>query len=417
MINVKVLIFAVCIFPTYMFSKTYTICGDCEHTSISETIHLAEAGDTLEVLAGHYQEGNIIIDKSLHLIGQDWPVIDGEGNSEILTVVADSVTIEGLQLQNVGTSYTEDRAAIRIRKAKGCIIANNRLYNSFFGIYLERVTDCLIQGNEIIGEAEQEMSSGNAIHLWYCHRIRIHDNHLGHHRDGIYLEFVDHSVLKGNLSENNLRYGLHFMFSDHNEYQHNIFKHNGAGVAVMFSKFIVMQNNQFLGNWGPAAYGLLLKEIYDSEIRGNVFKENTQALYGESATRILIAENDFIHNGWAMKILGSCMDDTIVNNNFISNTFDLSTNSSRNYNHYMANYWSNYAAYDLDKDGVGDIPHRPVRLYAYLVAKVPPSIILLRSLFIDLIGFAEKIIPVLTPASLEDAQPRMVPRPSIHLPK
>ncbi len=317
--------------------------------------------------------------------------------------------ISGLQLQNVGTSYTQDRAGISVERQSYCIIENNRLFNTFFGIYLKHSSHCVIRNNDIFGEAEQEISSGNAIQLWYSKYIKVIDNKVKNHRDGIYLEFVDKSDITGNVSEDNLRYGLHFMFSNENNYLNNVFKNNGAGVAVMFSREINMIGNIFEDNWGTASYGLLLKEIYDGEISDNIFEDNTIALYGEGAVRLKITNNDFINNGWALKILGSSMDNIFTQNNFIANTFDLSTSSKRNYNKYYLNYWSEYTGYDLDRDGVGDVPFRPVKLFSYLVTKVDPSIILLRSTFIDILNFAEKVTPLFTPETLMDESPLMYP--------
>jgi nitrous oxidase accessory protein len=170
-----------------------------------------------------------------------------------------------------------------------------------------------------------------------------------------------------------------------------------------------MINNIFEMNWGTASYGLLLKEIYDGKIEGNRFSKNTIGIYGEGANRLQIVRNVFSENGWALKILGSCFDNIFTQNNFIGNTFDLSTNSSRNYNSYEGNYWSEYNGYDLNRDGFGDIPYRPMKLFSYLVTTVDPSIVLLRSFFIDIINFAEKVTPMFTPASLIDNQPLMKP--------
>lgn len=350
-----------------------------------------------------------MIDKPLVLVGEDYPIVDGENNSEIFTITSDSVTIIGFQIQNVGVSYTVDRAGINVVRSKHVRIENNRLINTFFGVYLQKSSHCLIKNNVIIGNAIEEMSSGNAIHLWYSKHTRIEYNDVRKHRDGIYLEFVDESEIIGNHSEGNIRYGLHFMFSNKDNYVGNTFKDNGAGVAVMFSRDIVMDNNHFDHNWGTTAYGLLLKEIYDGEIKNNRFTTNTTAIYGESATRLKITNNTFEQNGWALRLLGSCMDNTISANNFFDNTFDVATNSSRNYNNYNGNFWNEYAGYDLDKDGVGDVPHRPVKLFSYMVTRSESSIILLRSLFIDLLNFAEKVTPVFTPETLIDERPLMKP--------
>ena len=390
-------------------ARTIEVCADCSVQSIKKAMNKAFDGDTLIINEGIYKEGNIVINKKLTLIGKGFPVLDGEGKTEIITIKADSVIIMGLQIQNVGTSYIKDQAGINIVESDGCIIQNNKLLNTFFGVYIQKSSGCIISDNEIIGEAEQEISSGNAVHLWYCNDIIVKDNMIKHHRDGIYLEFVDNSRITGNLSENNLRYGLHFMFSNDDQYLNNTFRSNGAGVAVMFSKKIEMKYNLFEKNWGSASYGLLLKEIYDSEIEENEFIENTVGIYAEGATRCMITNNEFSGNGWALKILGSSMDNTFTMNNFFSNTFDLSTNSSRNTNTYYKNYWSAYTGYDLDKNGIGDVPYHPVKLFSYVVNRVEPSIVLLRSLFVDIINFAEKVAPAITPETLVDPKPLMKP--------
>ncbi len=290
---------------------------------------------------------------------------------------------------------------------KYCTIEDNRLIDTYFGIYLKKIKHTIIRNNTMEGIAKNEVNSGNGIHLWYCEDILIEGNQIRGHRDGIYFEFVENSRILGNVSEDNIRYGLHFMFSNHDDYIGNTFKNNGTGVAVMFSNFIIMKDNRFVDNWGTSNYGLLFKEIYDGELSGNLFKNNTTAIFADGTNRIKITHNDFISNGWAMNIFGSCMDNEIAYNNFISNTFDLTTNSSRNHNDYHDNYWDHYTGYDLDRDGTGDVPYRPVRLFSFVISKVPESIILLRSFFIDMINIAEKVAPVLTPQSLLDERPKM----------
>ena len=259
----------------------------------------------------------------------------------------------------------------------------------------------------IKSKAVDEYNSGNGIQLWYSHFVEVSNNHIQGTRDGIYLEFSDNITITNNTSTNNLRYGLHFMFSDDDIYTNNTFENNGAGVAVMFSKKIKMRHNIFRKNWGTAAYGMLLKEINDAEITDNIFEENTIGINIEGSNRIEYKNNNFIGNGWAIKVVGACYTNSFINNNFLYNSFDISYNSRLNDNVFDRNYWSNYAGYDLDKDGIGDVPYRPVKLFSYIVNRTPETIILLRSLFMDIIDFSEKVSPVFTPDNLLDANPLM----------
>jgi len=376
--------------------------------TITEALSHAHDNDTVLIHPGTYREGTLEINKPLVLMGYNDPILDGENQYEIIQVRADWVVISGLTIKNVGISYVEDRSAIRIIESSNCTIESNTLIDAFFGIYLEHCKNILVMNNNIKGNARHEMNSGNAIHAWYCKNITVTGNYAEGHRDGIYLEFVDDSSVEDNKVINNLRYGLHFMFSDNNRYVRNIFKENGAGVAVMFSKEILMEKNEFANNWGSSRYGLLLKEITDSEISFNIFTKNTIAIYAEGVNRVLINNNDFMRNGWALNILGSCADNTICNNNFLNNSFDVSTNSSRNYNNYNHNYWSeNTGGYDLDKNGVSDVPYRPVKLFSYLIANMQSATILMRSLLVDLINHAENVAPVITPHNLLDNEPLM----------
>jgi nitrous oxidase accessory protein len=88
---------------------------------------------------------------------------------------------------------------------------------------------------------------------------------------------------------------------------------------------------------------------------------------------------------------------------------DISYNSKLNDNTFDENYWSSYTGYDLDKNGYGDVPYRPVKLFSYMVNKTPETIILLRSLFVDILNFSEKVSPVFTPDDLLDNNPLMKP--------
>jgi len=397
------------LFTATLFAQRIEVCTSCRISTITQAVEKAEPFDTIILKKGVYKEYNIGITKPLTIIGEGNPVIDGDNKGEIITIESDNVTIEGLTIVNVGTSYTTDFAAIRVVKSENFLIKNNMLERLFFGIYLEKSNHGKVLDNTIKGDAVNEYNSGNGIQLWYCNNVEVTNNRIRNVRDGIYLEFSDQIEIKNNKSTNNLRYGLHFMFSNNDTYTNNLFENNGAGVAVMFSKFIKMYDNVFRKNWGTASFGLLLKEINDSEIKGNIFEENTVGINIEGSNRIEYSNNDFKSNGWAVKVRGACYANTFTKNNFLYNSFDISYNSKINDNVFDKNYWSNYTGYDLNKNGIGDVPYRPVKLFSYIVNRTPETIILLRSLFIDIIDFSEKVSPVFTPDNLMDNNPLLKP--------
>lgn len=392
-----------------LFATKYRVGQQHTIKKIRDGIALAKGGDTLLVSAGNYREGNLIIEKSLVLIGENFPVLDGEDKFEILTIHAHHVVIKGFRFIDTGIASINDLAAIKILESKFVNILNNQFENSFFGIYFASSSDCVVDRNQLTADAEAEHQIGNGIHLWKCHNMTISNNRIKGQRDGIYFEFVTNSLITNNYSEGNMRYGLHFMFSNDDEYRDNTFINNGAGVAVMYTKGVKMINNTFEHNWGSSSYGLLLKDIRDSFVLGNVFKENSVGIFMEGSSRNQINKNEFVNNGYALRLQASCDDNIFEQNNFRQNTFDLVTNGSVVLNTIQSNYWDRYEGYDLNRDKVGDVPYRPISLYGTVIERMPTAILLWRSFFVFLLDRAEKAIPVITPENLKDQFPSMVP--------
>lgn len=376
--------------------------------TIAAALASARPGDRIVIESGTYREAGLVLRTSgVTLEGRGWPVLDGEGRREVLVIAADDVTVRGLVLARTGVSNLEDRAGLRVRGARRCRIERNRLLDNLFGIYLENAADCVVRENEIVAHGASQATSGNGIHLWYSPGAVVEQNVVRGHRDGIYFEFSQRGVTRRNLSERSQRYGLHFMFSDSCRYEENTFRENASGVAVMYSRGIGIRGNRFERSLGAAAYGLLLKEILGGEIAENVFAENSTGLYLEGSSHLAVRDNDFVQNGWAAKVLGDAEDNRFTGNRFAANAFDVSTNSRDVNATFDGNWWDEYKGYDLDGDGVGDVPFHPVRFFALVVEQHPPALVLLRSPLVALLDAAERVLPVLTPAALVDRRPLM----------
>jgi nitrous oxidase accessory protein len=392
-----------------LWAKVYKVQKNTAISSVQQAINIAQNGDTVLVEPGIYKEKNIVVNKSIVLIGNHYPVLDGEHIYEIISVKANNVTVKGFKLIHSGISSLIDIAGIKIYSREGVAIVDNILEDTFFGIYLQKAVNCLIENNKLTAYATTDQQSGNGIHCWQSDSLRIIGNTITGHRDGIYFEFVTNSVIWRNISRANSRYGLHFMFSHNNAYIANIFQNNNAGVSVMFSHGVKMFNNVFEDNWGDGCYGIFLKEITDSYISGNKFLRNTTGIFMEGATRVMVEKNEFNKNGWAVKIDASCLDDTITHNNFFANSFDIATNGSLVLSSFSYNYWDKYEGYDLDKNNLGDVPYHPVSLFSMIVAENPTAMILFRSIMATLLDKIEKILPSLTPENLVDHYPFMKP--------
>jgi nitrous oxidase accessory protein len=391
------------------FGRVITVSKSGRLQSLKQAVALAHSGDTILVNAGTYTEGNIIIEKSLTIIGEGYPVLDGENKYEILTIHATDVVIKGLRFIKTGVASINDLAAVKVLDSKNIKVLDNQFEDTFFAIHISNSSHCWIENNELKADVEAEHQIGNGIHLWKCHHITVNNNKVDGHRDGIYFEFVTNSLITNNHSEGNLRYGLHFMFSHNNEYRRNTFIRNGAGVAVMYTTGVKMIENTFELNWGSSAYGLLLKDIRDSEVRNNRFLKNSVGIFMEGSSRIQFTQNAFEQNGYGVRLQASCDDNVFYKNNFSGNTFDLATNGSLVLNKVESNYWDKYEGYDLNKDLIGDVPFHPVSMYSMVVEQMPSAVLLWRSFLVLLMDKAEKAIPAITPENLKDNSPSMKP--------
>lgn len=394
--------------PVMGKASTVVVAPGTAINSLKQGIALAHNNDTIRVRKGTYTSLNTLVDKPLVILGEGNPVLDARYTEEVITITANQVKLDGFTIVNSKTGSMRDFAGIRLSNVEQVTISNNILRNNFFGIYLSNCRLVQILHNRIIGSDNIE-NSGNGIHLWKCKQVLLKGNYVTCHRDGIYFEFAKKCLIEDNLSEKNIRYGLHFMFSDDDIYRHNTFKNNGSGVSVMYTRRIAMLNNTFIENWGSSIYGVLLKEITDARIEGNHFIRNTTGLYMENSDRITVTGNDFISNGWAMRVLASCNSDHFTRNNYSGNSFDVTTNGTLKEIHFNNNYWDKYEGYDLHKDGIGDVPYRPISLYAQIIEQNPQSVMLMRSFMVNLIDKVERAIPSITPESVKDEQPAMKP--------
>lgn len=379
------------------------------YPTITAALAAALPGATVRVRPGVYREPTLIVRvPQLRLVGEPGAVIDGEGRRELLAVHAHGVTVRGLTFRNTGITHMEDRAAIRVVEGDGCTIAGNRIEGALFAIYLQRSAGCVVRDNDIRGNGAGEATNGNGVHLWHSPDAQVLDNRITGQRDGVYFEFSDGAVAVGNESVGNVRYGLHFMFSNACRYERNVFSRNGAGVAVMYSRDVTMRGNQFLHARGAAAYGLLLKEITDGALVDNRFEGNATGILLDGASRLEIADNTFRANGWAVRLMANALDNRFVRNQFAANAFDVATNSRTVRSSFEGNWWDAYDGYDLDADGRGDVPFHPVRLFALVVERHPEALLLLRAPVTVVLDAAERVFPVLTPA-LADPHPLMRP--------
>lgn len=377
------------------------------YKTLGEAIKNAKSGTVILIKKGQYSENSIIIDKSLSIIGETGAEIHHRGEGDAILISASNVLIKGLKIIGSGKSSYQDFAAVKAVGVSRCHIVENEILESQYGIVVNNSTDCVVAKNVIKTNSSPSDLLGDGIHLWKTTHVSVSENIVYGHRDGIYLEFAQSGLITKNNINRNRRYGLHFMFSNGNEFRENTFSQNDAGVAVMYSKNIKMVDNLFSQNKGAASFGLLLKDISDSVIDSNRFEDNTVGIFMEGSNRNDVIANRFDGNGWALRLLSSCDENNFSLNLFLNNTLEVATNGNENSNTFEKNYWLRHDNVDLDFDGYADIPYQPTSFSSYILEKYSNSILLIGSPILVFLDWLERLFPSLSPIKLQDQHPIM----------
>lgn len=382
-------------------------------SSIQEAIRSAAAGDTIRVEGGLYR-GNLVLDKPIALDGLGKPVIRGDGRGSVLTIVAAGCTVRGFIIEHSGGMLVDEDSGILLR-SNGNRIEQNELRDILFGIYFFHSSNNTVIGNLIRGRSDLGLGErGSGIHIWNSGHNTIAGNSISQVRDGMYLQNAHHSTIRGNRAFD-LRYGLHYMFSDDNQFEDNLFYDNVAGAAIMYSKRIVFRRNAFIHNRGFSSFGILFQDSDDCLAEHNLIVNNVVGVFLEALRASVFRNNLVAANDLAIQIFSSASGNTFQRNNFVDNLSPIEVIGKRTGTHWsrqgVGNYWSDYEGYDLDGDGVGDVPFKIQNLFEHLEGNYPRLRLYLFSPASQALALAEKAFPVFQGSQDFDEYPLMKPAP------
>jgi nitrous oxidase accessory protein len=371
---------------------------------LQRRIDEAPAGATLEVPAGTYT-GDLEIDRPLTLVGRGRPLLVGSGAGSVIRIRADDVVIEGFDVDGRnGGDLGRDSSGIHVA-ARRATIRDCRVRRSLFGVYLReahgsRVIRCRIDG--IPGKDPGEKGSG--IHAWNTEGFRLEQNVIVEARDGIYLQSSSKGYIGGNQVRD-VRYGLHYMFSDDNLFEDNLFENGAAGTAIMYSRRIVFRRNRFVHNRGFASVGLLFQGCDDVLAEDNLIADNARGIFLEGSRRDVFRRNVIAQSDIAIVLFASCADVRFEGNSFVGNMTPLSLVGKRTDTTFDGNYWSDNDEPDLDGDGRSDRPFRLSSVFDHLRGNLTAADLLAQSFAAAALGLAERAFPVLEAVSAEDRSP------------
>lgn len=364
----------------------------------------ARPGDRLVVAAGVY-DGDLLIDRPLTLVGEGRPVLRGSGHGSVVRIRAAGVTLEGFDIDGrAGGDLGRDSSGIHIA-APRATVRDCRIVRSLFGIYLLSSDDVALERNRIEGiPGRPPGEAGSGIHVYNSQRFRLEGNIVVGTRDGIYVQSSPFGVVRGNVARD-LRYGLHYMFSDDNVFEDNTFETGAAGAALMYSRRIAFRRNRFVRNRGFASVGLLLKTCDDVVAEDNLMADNARGIFVEGSYRNRFRRNVVAMSDTALVIYQSSGDNVFEGNSFVGNFTPLTLVGRRTDTRFQGNYWSDHRQPDLDGDGIADRPYRLSSAFDHLRGNLAAADLFSRSPAAAAIGAAEEAFPVLDPVPVVDPAP------------
>ena len=374
--------------------------------SIAAAIAAARPGDTVRVARGAYA-GHLLIDKPLTLEGVDRPTISAQGSGDVIRVRAADVAIRGFIIRDSVSDLGAQNAGVYVERASDrALVRDCALVYNLFGVWLEGVKDGRVIGNTITGKRDLlSAARGNGIQVFNTRGAQILDNNISFARDGIYVDISKDAVFRGNKIHH-LRYGTHYMNTDHSVWENNESYLNRGGLALMEVRNLTVRHNVA---WGNSDHGIMLRTIQDSLIEHNVVAGNGRGFFIYDAEYNVLRRNLVIDNRVGVHLTAGSGNNQVDGNDFIGNREQIKYVAARDveWGREQGNYWSNYSGWDQDGDGRGDIAYEANDVVDRLHWQYPLVKLLLSSPSVQSLRFVARQFPLLRAPSIVDKHPRM----------
>lgn len=423
-----------------------TIRKPADGSPLQPVLDRAMPGDVVVLEKGEHP-GAVTIDKTLTLEGEPGAVIIGSGKGSVITVTAPQTVVRGLEIRGSGIDlYEMDSGVFVAQSATGARIEENAIIGNLVGIYLHGAEDSLARGNRIVGlQQGRKSEAGDGVSVWNAPGAEIVGNDISFGRDGIFTKASMRNVFRGNELRN-VRFGIHYMYTNESEISGNLSVDNTVGYAIMYSDKLRITGNV---SDGDRDHGLLLNYANGSEITGNAVRgrllpadrwtaagraggahgvpmeqqtstaaKGTMRLGPEkcvfmyNANRNRFTDNSFEGCAIGIHFTAGSEGNAMAGNAFIRNRNQIKYVGTRYLDWSFegrGNYWSDNPAFDLNGDGIGDNPYRPNDIVDRVLWTAPQAKVLMNSPAVQVIRWAQSQFPALLPGGVVDNHPLMAP--------
>ena len=392
-------------------SKCVTVASGSD---LQAAVDGAEDGAALCLQPGSYY-GPLTVTKRVEIWGPRDAVINSSGKGTTIEMDADGASLTGLTVDGSGGRFDTLDAAVHI-VADDIRVEGVRVQNAAFGLLIEKANRAKILNNVVQGPDEGPLGlRGDGIRLWETRDSEVRDNQVIGCRDMVVWYSSDNKILRNTVVRS--RYGTHFMYSHGNHVEGNQYIDNVVGIFIMYSRNLVLRDNLLARSSGPGGMGLGIKESGNLTVSDNAFIANTKGVYMDTAPLEpddfnTFENNAFFHSEVAVLMHSSTKRNAFLGNQFVSNHSQLQVEGGGHALEvdWNGNSFDDYAGYDMDRDGFGDIPYELRRLSSQLESTYPQLQFYRGAVTLALLDAISSLFPMVeAETTMIDPRPRMGP--------
>ncbi len=383
-----------------------------------EMIATAAPGDTLILEPGRH-DGPLVLARPITIDGRGKAEIVGNGQGSVIAVTGEDVIVRGLRISGSGNDHTPIDSGVRISQtAQRTLVENNVVVENLHGITVHGATDAIVRNNTIIGRQDRRLNDrGNGIYVWNAPGAVVDGNDIRFGRDGIFANASKQNKFRNNLLRD-LRFAIHYMYTNDSDVSGNVSIGNHLGYAIMFSNNIRVVGNMSLRD---RTHGVMLNYANNAEIRDNLVRGGTheKCTFIYNAHKNTITGNRFEGCAIGIHFTAGSERNKISGNAFIGNQNQVKYVGTRQIEWSdggRGNYWSDHPAFDLDGDGLADSAFRPNDLMDHVLWSQPAAKLLIGSPAVQLVRWSQHAFPAILPGGVKDSHPLISP-PVISVPE
>ncbi|PCI51108.1 MAG: carbohydrate-binding protein [Alphaproteobacteria bacterium] len=368
----------------------------------------AEAGDRVLLSAGTYA-GPLLLSKPVSIIGGGGVIIKGSGSGNVITVKSGGVRLSGLTITGSGLFLeTQDSGIFLSKQATGAVIEDNKILDNLIGVYVWGAKDAIVRNNIIRGRQDMRMNErGNGVQVWNAPGAIVEGNDIQYGRDGIFVTTSKENIFRNN-NIHDVRFAVHYMYTNKSKVVNNISTGNDIGFAIMFSTHVEITGNRSIND---RERGILFNYANRVKVLNNrVTGGPEKCIFIYNSNRNIIQDNLLAGCDIGVHFTAGSEKNDITGNAFIDNRTQVKYVGTRWLEWSKdgrGNYWSDNSAFDMDGDGISDNIYRPNDLTDQILWRYPSAKLLMNSPAVLLLKWAQSAFPALHPGGVVDSAPLM----------